>query len=146
MEQEINDTEELRRWFRQCPVLNPTNKFGVDYLPETTTEYAIYSSPTAIRTHQNVLDETVLSDVQELNFIFAAKVDFGNDVKHNLANLAFFQSVCAWVVIQNNNKNFPAIREGKVQSLVPTITAYPAEVGPSAAKYQIQLKLTYRRL
>lgn len=140
-----NNTEQLRLWFRECPVINAKNRFGVDYLSEKPTEYAIYSSPSTLRSHENVLGESILDDEQELNFIFASKETYGADIKQNLANLAFYEAVCDWIVLQNNKRNFPKINEGKVKGILPTLTAYAAEVGSSSAKYQIQLKLTYRR-
>ena len=51
----------------------------------------------------------------------------------------------AWIIEQNTLRNFPELDEGRVKSIVPTLTAYPAQIGSDAAKYQIQLRMTYRR-
>lgn len=141
----VNNTEELRLWFRDCPVLSPDNRFRVDYLAEHPCEYAIYSSPSAINYHENVLGESIPDRIQSLNFIFASKSPFGADVDQNLSNLAFFQAVIEWVITKNNQRQFPLINEGTVKAIIPTLTAYPAETGSDAAKYQIQLKMTYYR-
>lgn len=135
----------LREWFRSCPALSKTNRFRVDYLAESPTEYAIYAVPSQLNTHENVLGEEVLNDIQTLNFIFAMKESYGADIHQNLANLGFFDEVISWVLTQNALRNLPHIPEGRVKSIMPTLTPYPAEVGSDAAKYQIQLKLTYRR-
>ena len=82
---------------------------------------------------------------QTFNFIFASKESYGADVQQNLANMGFYDAVCAWILEQNNARQFPTISGGKVKSIVPTLTAYPAEIGSDSAKYQIQIKLTYRR-
>lgn len=140
-----NDTERLREWFRACPVLSQNNRFSVDYMSENPTEYAIYSVPSTLAYHENVLGEEILNDTQTLNFIFASKQSFGADVLQNLENLAFYQAVTAWILEQNAARNFPKIDSGRVQSIVPTLTAFPAETGSDAAKYQIQIKVTYRR-
>ena len=142
---ELNNTAQLRAWFRSCPALIDTNRFRVDYLAENPTEYAIYSVPSTISYHMNVLGEEVPNDVQTVNYIFASKESYGADVQQNLANMGFYDAVCAWILEQNIARNFPAISGGRVLSIVPTLTAYPAAVGSDAAKYQIQLKLTYRR-
>lgn len=142
---ELNNTEQIRAWFRSCPALKSTNRFRVDYLAENPTEYAIYASPSQISYHENVLGEEVPNDIQSLNFIFASKESYGADVQQNLANMGFYDEVCAWVLEQNERRNFPAIQGGHVKSIVPTLTAFPAEVGSDAAKYQIQIRLTYRR-
>jgi hypothetical protein len=138
--------ENLRAWFRTCPAVLNTNYFRVDYLAENATEYAIYAVPSQINYRENVLGERIPLDVQTLNFIFASKESYGADIQQNLANLGFYDEIVKWVLEQNNTGNFPTINEGVVKSIVPTLTAYPAEVGSDAAKYQIQLQLTYRRV
>lgn len=47
MSQVSNSIDSLRQWFRQCPLLSKSNRFGADYLGENPTEYAIYASPYA---------------------------------------------------------------------------------------------------
>lgn len=141
----VNSTEALRAWFRKCPVLAPDKRFLVDFLGENPVEYALYSSPSTISYHENVLGENIPNDIQTINYHFAVKASYGRDVVTNLANLGFFADVCAWIEEQNVARNFPRINEGRVESIVPTLTPYPAELGSDAAKYQIQLKITYRR-
>lgn len=141
----VNSTESLRLWFRTCPALSANNRFRVDYLSESPTEYALFAVPTSINFHENVLGESVPNDTQTLNYIFASKEQFGADVEQNLANLGFYQDVVDWIIQQNSIRNLPSINEGRVTSIVPTLTQYPAEPGADSARYQIQLKLTYRR-
>lgn len=143
--QTVNSAEALRDWLRQCPALSPDNRFRVDYLAEDPTEYAVYAVPSAITYRENVLGEEVPSDIQTINFIFASKESYGADVVQNLVNLGFYDEVTLWILEQNRLRNFPKISEGKVRSIVPTLTAYPAEIGSDAAKYQIQIRVTYRR-
>lgn len=145
MPQESTNAEYLRDWFRSCPAITKSYNFRVDYLAESPTEYAIYAVPSQINYRENVLGERVPLPVQTLDFIFASKESYGADVQQNLANLGFYDAVVAWVLEQNNAGNFPVITGGRVTSVVPTLTSYPAEVGSDAAKYQIQLQLTYRR-
>ena len=141
----MNNTDQLRQWFRACPALQAENRFRVDYLTENPTEYAIFAVPSTIQYRTNVLGEEIPLDIQTLNFIFASKESFGADVQQNLANLGFYDEVVAWVLVQNSLRNFPKIEGGRVQSIVPTLTVYPAEVGSDSAKYQIQLRMTYKR-
>ena len=89
------------------------------------------------------MGEEVPQRVQFLNFIFASKETYGADIQQNLANLGFYDEVVMWVWEQNRKKNFPEISSGDVVSIVPTLTAFPAEIGSDCAKYQIQLRLTY---
>ena len=145
MPQGLNNAEQLRDWFRSCPALAEGNRFRVDYLAENPTEYAIYAVPSQLRYRENVLDEEIPLPVQTINYIFASKESYGADVEQNLANLGFYDEVVAWVLDQNAQRNFPAINEGRIKSIVPTLTAYPVQVGSDSAKYQIQLRITYIR-
>nr|WP_325297912.1 hypothetical protein [uncultured Dysosmobacter sp.] len=142
---ELNNAEQLRKWFRSCPAISDANRFRMDYLSESPTEYALYAVPSQLSYHQNVLGEEIPNDIQSVNFIFASKESYGADVEQNLANLGFYDEIVAWVLEQNAKRNFPTINEGKIRSIVPTLTAYPIEIGSSAARYQIQLRITYRR-
>ena len=145
MPQELNNAEQLRNWFRACPALATGNRFRVDYLAENPTEYALYAVPSQLNYQENVLGEEIPLPTQTINYIFASKESYGADVEQNLANLGFYDEVVAWILLQNARRNFPNINEGRVKSIVPTLTAYPIEVGSDAARYQIQLKIMYRR-
>ena len=135
----------MRAWFRSCPAISQSNRFRVDYLAENPTEYALFAVPSSIAYHENVLGESVPNDLQTIDYIFASKETYGADIQQNLANLGFYDAVVAWIIEQNNLRNYPEISGGVVKSIVPTLTAYPAEVGSDSAKYQIQIKMTYRR-
>ena len=145
MSLEVNNAEQLREWFKSCPALAPGNRFRIDYLAEDPTEYAIYAVPSQLNYRENVLGEEIPLPVQTVNYIFASKESYGADVEQNLANLGFYDEVVAWIIEQNVQRNFPTINEGRVKSIVPTLTAYPVQIGSDSAKYQIQLRMTYRR-
>lgn len=142
----VNNVEHLRKWFRTCPLLSPDNHFRVDYLAEEATEYALYAVPSNIVYHENVLGEHVPNDIQSLNFIFASKENYGANELQNIANYGFYQDITDWIVEQNSLRKLPCVNEGRVLSVVPTLTQYVAIPGTNSAKYQIQIKLTYRRL
>ena len=143
---DVNNAEALRNWFRECPAILKGNRFRVDYVAENPTENAIFAVPSALKYHSNILGEEIPDDIQTQNFIFASKEGYGGDIQQNLANLEFYQDVANWILEQNTERNFPEWDGGIVKSIIPTLTAYPAQVGSNAAKYQIQLKITYRRV
>lgn len=146
MSQPENTTESrLRAWLRNCPVLRAGNRFHVDYLSDQATEYALYAVPSTLSYRENILGERMLNDIQDLNYIFACRAPYGSDVQQNIANLSFFRGVEAWIIEQNDRQNFPEIEEGTVRSILPTLTVYPAQMGSMAAKYQINIKIKYRR-
>ena len=145
MSEATNNTESIRAWLRTCPEVLSNKRFGVDYLTEKPTEYAVISVPSPLKYRENILGEEVPLAVQVQNFIIASREPYGADLQQNLENLAFYQNVTNWILEQNAARNFPEWAGGVIKSIVPTITPAPVSVGSSAAKYQIQIRVTYRR-
>ena len=143
MPEPINNTASMRTWLRQCTALESARVFGADYLADDES-YSLDVTPTALRYQENILGEMVLRETQEQNFVFASRELYGDDLQQNLGNLAFFQLVAAWIIEQNNARNFPEWEGGEVTAIVPTLSAYPIALGSAFARYQIQIKVTYR--
>lgn len=141
---EINNVDRLRTWLRRCPDVANGKYFGVDYIGETATEYAIISVPSTLKYKENILGERKLLPTQEQNFIFAAKVPYGADVPQNLENLGFFQNVADWIAEMNAAHDFPDWDDGMVVAIEATNTGAPVQTGSDAARYQFQIKVTYR--
>ena len=139
----INNTAALRTWLRTCPTVERTRKFGADYLADDES-YSLDVTPTALKYRENILGVMVLQETQEQNFVFASRDPYGEEFQQNLDNLAFFQAVSAWIIEQNNSQNFPEWNGGTVLAIVPTLNAYPITMGSAYARYQIQIKVTYR--
>lgn len=148
MQQESSNsdmTAQLRMWLRECPIIQKSKRFRVDFLSDNPTEYALFAVPSTLKYHENILGDYVLNDNQEVDYIFASREIYGADVRQNLENQQFYTAVTHWIMEQNNLRNFPVIREGHICAITPTLTAYPVQVGSNAAKYQIQIKVKYRR-
>lgn len=94
---ELNSTEQLRLWFRKCPAIQNKNRFRVNFLSESPTEYAIYSVPSEIRTHENIIGEMVLDDIQVQNFILHRK---------NLSALTFSRALQIWAFMMRSRRGF----------------------------------------
>lgn len=138
-----NNAGALRAWLRQCPAVQAARAFGTDYLADEAS-YSLDMTPSALRYRENILGEMVLRETQEQNFVFASRDPYGADFQQNLENLAFFQAVSAWIIEKNNAREFPAWEGGEVTAIVPTLSAYPMTMGSAFARYQIQIKVTYR--
>ena len=139
----INNTASMRTWLRTCPDVYRARAFGADYLADGES-YSLDVTPTALKYMKNILGEDLLLEEQEQNFVFASREAYGADYQQNLDNLAFFQAVAKWVIDQNNARNFPEWEGGEVVAIVPTLTAFPIAMGSAFARYQIQIKVTYR--
>lgn len=140
----VNNTNSLRTWLRSCPVIASGKYFGADYIGENATEYAVFSVPSTKQYRENILGRRVLLPKQEQNFIFAAKVPWGSDVKQNLDNLGFFQEVSDWLLQMNKANDFPEWADGEITAIEATSTGAPVQTGSDAARYQFQIKVTYK--
>lgn len=143
MPEPINNTASMRNWLRNCPEIAGERGFGADYLADEAS-YSLDVTPTALRYRENILGDMVLRETQEQNYVFASRDPYGADVQQNLENLAFFQAVAKWIIEQTNARNFPDWEGGEVVAIVPTLSAYPIAMGSAFARYQIQIKVTYR--
>lgn len=142
---EVNTAENLRLWLRTCPAISKISRFNVDFMGQDPTEYAIYSTPTAITYQRDILGNVYPSSVQELNYIFASLFAYSKDILQNLQNLGFFTEVLNWIYAQNAIGNFPEIEEGTVMSIMPTLSPYVFDADSDSGRYQIQMKIRYRR-
>ena len=141
---EINNTDRIRTWLRQCPAIAKGKYFGADYIGEKSTEYAVFSVPSMKRYRENILGKRYLLPTQEQNFVFAAKVPYGSNVQQNLANLGFFQDVADWIAQMNADHDFPEWSDGVITSIETTTNGSPVQTGSDAARYQFQIKVTYK--
>lgn len=143
MANETNNLGSVRDWLRACPTFKSKTYFGADFLKDDPEIYALYSVPTPLALHENILGQTKLKARQVQNFVIALRADYGAPVAQNLLNLQFFQDVSAWIWAQNAAQNFPAWDGGEIASIVPTITPVIMETGAATARYQIQIRVTY---
>ncbi len=141
---EVNNIEKLRKWFRGCTALSAKSPFRVDYLSEEPVEYSLISLPSTIAYHENVLGENVPNEKQKIQFLFASNEFWGADPTQNAINFGFYQDVTRWIIEQNAACNFPEIDNGRVLSIVPTLSQYVAAPGTDSARYQIQIELLYK--
>ena len=139
----INNAGAVRAWLRNCPEVVRARAFGADYLGEKES-YSLDVVPTALKYVENILGEYVLRETQEQNFVFASRDPYGGEFQQNLDNLGVMQDVAAWIIDRNNARDFPEWDGGEVVAIVPTISGYPIAMGSAFARYQIQLKITYR--
>jgi hypothetical protein len=136
----------LREWFETCPCLNKESQFvRVDYLGERAKQYAIYLVASEINSSMDIVGNVIIDDTVDQNFIFASKEIYGQEVLQNLQNLGFFDEIVRWMILQNGNKKFPKIKQGKVISVLPTTTPTLLYSESNTGRYQIQGKIRYIR-
>ena len=140
-----SNIESVRAWLRKCPLLDSTKYFRVDYIDDDPTCYAIYSSPSPINFKRDITGEVYPAVEQIINYYFNVSCPFGKDIRQNMANINTLEQLVSWMIEQNQNKNFPQIEEGKVITILPTLTPYPMAQGAESALYRISIQMKYRR-
>ena len=115
----------------------------MDYLAGDGS-YSLDATPTALRYRENILGCFALRETQAQDFVFAARAPYGDGVGQNLDNLGVMQDVAAWIIDRNDARDFPEWEGGEVVGIVPTLSACPMAMGSAFARYQIQIRVTYR--
>ena len=138
-----NNAANLRAWLRQCPTVERNRMFGADYLADNES-YSLDVVPTALKYRENILGEMELRATQEQNFVFASRDPYGAEFQQNLDNLGVMQDVASWIMDRNNARDFPDWEGGEITAILPTLTAYPITMGSAYARYQMQIKVTYK--
>ncbi|MBR2797278.1 MAG: hypothetical protein IKE17_05975 [Clostridia bacterium] len=141
---DVSNAQRLRSWMFGCTAIDEAKRFGVDYLGDEPTEYALITVPSTLKWKENILGERKLKPEQEQNFIFASQEYYGADVAQNLQNLAFYQAVMNWIMAQNEAQSFPEWEGGIVTGVTPTLTGGPIAYGAGVARYQIQIRVDYK--
>lgn len=140
----MTTAESIKAWLRTCPSIDSANRFNVDYMGKNATEYALYSSPTPISYKTDIFGEQYLNPLQELNYTFTARFPHSAEIQQALENLDFFANVQRWFIQQNQAKNFPEIADGRIVSIMPTLSPYLFSADANSGQYQIQMKIKYR--
>lgn len=124
----------VRAWMAECPFLQ------ADTVGENgKLEYGIYPGAANLSYRENVLGERLLSEVQEIDFIFTAKRIYARN-----ADYGFFTNIVKWIDQQNRLMHFPTINEGVVKSVIPDLNQYVSEPNRHEERCQIQITVFYK--
>lgn len=140
-----SNIESIRTWLRSCPDIDNSQYFRVDYIDDDPNCYAIYSVPSPLVYKTDILGEVYPDAVQTMNFYFCVICPWGKDIKQNVENIRAVSAVVDWIQAQNASRNFPALDEGSVVSILPTLTPQPMQQTAETVVYQISIQLKYRR-
>jgi len=140
-----NNVENIREWLRTCPLASDGNKyFGVDYIGENATQFAVFSVNSMLKYKTNIIGERLLQSEQTQSFDVVMRMPYGSDVSQNIENIGVSQSIIAWIREQNDAENFPDWNGGEIKYIEATNTGAPMRVGPDAALYEFSIKVTYK--
>lgn len=127
----------LRDYFLKCPFLKD-GKFNIDYLPNDIA-YSIDPVP-ADPVYKQYIDG---GKVYQLQYSFTSKENYDGDVRTMIDNSFFYQKLCEWVEIQEEEGNLPELEGYMAISNIVTSSYYLFDADADLAKYQIQMRLLY---
>lgn len=131
--------EAVRTYFGMCSLLTG-GVLNVDFLPEEAATYSIDSVPV-----QPVVKQYMDgSSVRQFAFTLSTRTYYGEFVRQQLDNLAFFENIESWIAAQIRAGNLPTLPTGRTaKKLEVTSSGYVFAADTETAQYQIQLALTY---
>ena len=131
--------ESVREYLKACPLLED-GLLRVDFLPEEAATYSVDVTPVT-PVVKRYMDG---SSVRQFLFTLATRTYYGEFIRQQLDNLAFFDQFEEWIDEQNRAKALPDLGEGRqAQRLEVTTSGYVFAADTETARYQIQCRLTY---
>lgn len=115
-------------------------RLHVDFLPAKQRSYSIEPVPCqpVIRRYADG------SAVRQFLFVLASREAFGEELRQQINNLAFYETFADWLEEKNEKEELPALDGGRQPRSIEAVTSgYAFVPGTSTARYQIQCRLTY---
>ena len=138
------NAEHVRGWLLGCAAIDGTKGFGVDYLGDEATRYALMTVASPLRWEENILGARHPAAAQAQDFLFVSRERYGADVPQNLRNLTLLQAVADWIAARNAAGEFPRWEGGVVTGVTPTVVGAPVAFAAGMARYQLRIRVDYR--
>ncbi len=134
--------ENLRSYLKKCPLLKK-DKINVNYLGDEPVAYSIETVPAS----PIVKRYTDGGTLRQYLFVFSSREAYDENALCNMNVAQFFEDFENWICEQDANKNYPDLKDDKIKvtRLEVTTGGYLFDEEGTTAKFQVQLKLTYRK-
>ncbi len=130
--------EDVRTYLCGFPGLRD-GLFGVDYLGSEPTGYTVEAVPCDPVLRQY----TDGSAMKQFLFVFASRETYGPDVTENTANMAFYEALERWLRANDDRGVLPVLDGREACGIEVLTSGYVLDADSSAARYQMQVRLTY---
>lgn len=133
-------TKAIRDYLLTCPYLNE-GIVNVDHLSNGVNEYSIdkLSSEPVVKKY------TDGSTLRQFQFALTSTKSYSSDYLNNIKNNDFYDLFEKWIEQQNQINNFPKLSDEKICTIEVVKDSYMVSNQTDTAKYQIQLRILYRR-
>lgn len=134
--------ESVKNFILTCPYLAELAEVNIDFLPENPDTYSIEEVPsqTVVRRYLDGSSE------RQFVFVFAARLNYSDEVRTNIDNSGFFEDFEEWLEKCTREEIFPEMKEGLTPSKIEAISSgYLFDVSGDLtnSRYQIQCRLIY---
>nr|DAZ26039.1 MAG TPA: Minor capsid protein from bacteriophage [Caudoviricetes sp.] len=131
--------EALQKYIKACPLLK-SGKINVDNLAAEPVRYCIESVPC-----QPVIRRYVDgASVNQYIFVLASRECYGQEVRQNIDNSAFYEQLVEWIEEQNKTGNLPKLGDGRTAQRIEILSSgYLFDATSDTAQYQLQMRLIY---
>ena len=136
--------ESVKNFILKCPYLDELARVNVDFLPEKPETYSIEEEP-AQTVVKRYLDG---SSQRQFLFVFAARLNYSDEVRNNIENSGFFEDFADWLEECTKNDNLPLMADGLTAEKIEAISSgYLFDISGdlSNSRYQIQCRLIYEK-
>ncbi|MGN1478559.1 MAG: chloramphenicol resistance protein [Acutalibacteraceae bacterium] len=136
--------ESVKNFILKCPYLDELARVNVDFLPEKPETYSIEEEP-AQTVVKRYLDG---SSQRQFLFVFAARLNYSDEVRNNIENSGFFEDFADWLEECTENDNLPLMADGLTAEKIEAISSgYLFDISGdlSNSRYQIQCRLIYEK-
>lgn len=114
----------------------------MDFLPPEANGYSVDVMPVE-GVIKRYLDG---SSVRQFDFVIAMRGFWGEDVRLQMENLGFFESLAAWMEQKSSLGELPDLGEKRAcRKVEVSASGYVFAPEESLARYQMQCKLIYRQ-
>lgn len=132
----------VKKYIETCPLLK-RGKINVNYLGDEPVKYSIDTVPAS----PVVKRYTDGGELRQFLFVFASREAYDANALENMKVSQFFEEFENWVSTQDIKRIYPVFDDKKLTATkIETVTSgYMYDVTRTTARFQIQLKLTYRK-
>lgn len=134
--------DDVREYIELCPHLKEFTSVNIDYLVDKVTAYSIHENSS----YDPILEKDILGNkICQFQFNFDARLYWNEELANNVANNVFFENFRDWLMNMNDNKKFPKIKKGQVQSIEAKSNGYIFLAQSDEAIYRISCVMKYFR-
>ena len=141
----FSNAEHLRAWLLGCGAIDVSQGFGLDFLDGKPGSWALFAVASEVAARENILGQVAPGARQAQVFELAYRAAVGADGAGSGEALARLEAVARWIEEQGAAGSLPEWAGGAVEGVAVATSPGAGDYGAGTARYQMRLRVTYRR-